>query len=58
MLDLFDFDFIETESPSSDIPATEEQSTLTASPSIFKVRFLIYGFSKSGKRLAAINSCY
>jgi len=58
MLHLFDLDFIETVSPSSDIPATEEQSTLTTSPSIFEVSFLIYGFSKSGKPLAAINSCY
>jgi len=44
MLDLFDFDFIETESPSSDIPGTEKQSTLTSSPSIFMVSFLIYGY--------------
>lgn len=41
MLDLFDFDIIEIESPSSDIPATEEPSTLTTSSSIFKVSYLL-----------------
>ena len=58
MFDLFDFVSIETESPLSDILVTEEQSTLTSSPSIFMVSFLIYGYLRSGKLPAAINSCY
>ena len=41
MFNLFDFDIIEIESPSSDIPATKEQSTLTTSPSIFKVSYFL-----------------
>ena len=54
MLDLFDFDIIEIKSPSSDIPATEEQSTLPTSP-IFKVSYL---WLFTIWQPAAIKSCY
>lgn len=51
---LFDFDMVEIESPSSGIPATEKQSTVTDS-SIFEVSFC---YLQPGQQATLIISRY